>query len=142
MTKYTCFAFSVAASLFAGLASGTRADQTNQSVPATGTNRPPTLEQWNTLTPEQRAAKIQELRRMHGYTNSAVQLTPEQRRARIQKRLEELRRKQAEGTLTPVETKQLELLQRSTNHPLPSLRLLQTNSVHRAGTTNFNLLSK
>jgi hypothetical protein len=135
MIKRTALAFSIAVCLLTSL----RADQTNQAPGAT--NSQPARPPFNSLTPEERAARIQELRTMHGFTNAPVGLSPAERQARIKKRIEELHRKKAEGTLTPAESKQLEILERSTNRPLPSLRLPQTtNSSPQA--TNFHFLSK
>jgi hypothetical protein len=135
MIKRTSLAFSIAVCLLAAV----RADQTNQSTART--NSPTAYQPFNTLTPEQRAARIQELRRLHGLTNGPVSLTPDERRARIKKRIEELNRKKAEGTLTPGESKQLEILERSTNHPLPSLKLPPATNSSPA-VTNFQFLSK
>ena len=137
MTKQACII--LAATLLSSGISRVAADQTNQST--LSTNSPAGPQPFSTLTPQQRAEKIEALRKAHGFTNAPANLTPQERRARIQKRIEELHRKQAEGTITPVETRQLELLQRSASHPLPSHRAL-TNNVVKPSVTNSNLPAK
>ena len=139
ISKY-CLTWGLTAILFAGLAPGVRAELTNQSNSLS--NRVDSHQQVQPLTPEQRTAMIQELQRTHGFTNAPVRMTVEERRARMQKRIAELDRKRAEGTLTPVERRQLELLERSTNHPLASVKRPLPKLATPPGTTNFNLLSK
>lgn len=71
------------------------------------------------LPPDQRRARLQELRQRRAQgRQQAQQLTPEQRRQRLDQlrqraeaRLAELRAKQQAGTLTPQETEQLRRLE-------------------------------
>ena len=116
---------------------------TNQ--PSAATNHHNLREDFKNLTPEQRRAKIQELRQMHGVsTNLPVSLTLEERRARIKKRIEELEQKKKLGTITPLERRQLELMQPATNRPVPLLKQaapIKAAPGQPAG-TNFQFLSK
>jgi hypothetical protein len=81
-------------------------------APATPEKRP-TPEEWQKMTPEERQAKMKEMR------EKAANMTPEQREAqrkmfreRMEKRLEELKKKKADGSITEQETKQMEMLEK------------------------------
>ncbi len=73
----------------------------------------PTYEELQKMTPEERRAKLKELR-----DKRTENLTPDQKEARrkmvrerVQKRIDELKKKQAEGTLSEAESRQLEVWQ-------------------------------
>src|SRR6266496_4233882 len=92
----------LAAAVFV-LASSTavRADQTNLVDPASITNQP---HQLRTLTSQERDAKLQEWREKRAAaTNHGALKGP------IQTRLEQLRRKKAEHSITPQEQRELDL---------------------------------
>ena len=74
-------------------------------------------EEWGKLTPEERNARMKEMREraMEKRREDFNKLTPEEREAkrkelreRLEKRLNELRAKQTNGTITPEETRDLE----------------------------------
>jgi ribosomal protein L29 len=70
-------------------------------------------EELKNMSPEERQARIKELRDKHAAGTAPEQfkgLAPEERRAKIKEKLAELRRKQADGTITPHEE---ELLKRA-----------------------------
>lgn len=97
--------WTLAALILWGAAQAGRAADT----PAEQDKKTPTREDWQKMTPEERQAKMKELR------DKQKTLTPEQREAqrkiyhdRIAKQLEELRKKKTAGPLTPAETKRLE----------------------------------
>jgi hypothetical protein len=144
MSKNAFIPFLIAFGIVAGTSFVGRAEPTNAVAAATnqfGANRTNLHEQFRNLTPEQQRAKILELRRAHGYTNNVPEnLTAAQRRAKIQARIDELHKKQAEGTLTPIESKQLKLLEAHTNRPPAGKIMAATNAP--AASTNFQLLSK
>lgn len=80
-------------------------------VPA-GQEKRPTREDWQKMTPEQREAKMKELREKRQV------LTPEQREAqrkvwreRMDKRIEELKKKKADGTITTQEEQVLKRME-------------------------------
>ncbi len=93
------------------------------------------FEDMNNLSPEERRAKMQELRQRRGLTNAAPNriVSPEERRAKLEARLAELRAKKANGTLTSVEERQLEGLERFSQHRQPGLPTLPqaTNSANQ-----------
>ena len=77
-----------------------------------GDDKKPTREELQKMTPEERQARMKEWR------DKQPKLTPEQREAqrkvwreRMEKKLEDLKKKKADGTLTPQEEKQLERMQ-------------------------------
>ncbi len=144
------------------------AEQTNPPSPPSPpaaqpvTNRMEALrEELKQMTPEQRRAKIQELREagFFGLTNRAgnVPVTAEERQARIEEirkqraetngvqtnlalhsrpgdRLEELRRKKRDKTITPAEQQQLErtealLTRMQTQRPPAGVPMPLTNSI-------------
>lgn len=87
----------------------------------------------NNLSPEERRAKIQELRHRRGMTNVVPNpvVGPNERRAKIEARLAELRRKKADGRITPVEERQLHGLETFSQRLHPPATVPQaTNSVH------------
>ena len=99
------------------------ADQTNR---INLTNQPPAQlnsqqlrDELSKMTPEQRRARLQELRKQHGtfdastITNqngAAFQFSPDQRRAKIKEKIAELQAKKTNGTISETEDKQLERL--------------------------------
>ena len=99
------------------------ADQTNR---ISLTNQPPAQlnsqqlrDELSKMTPEQRRARLQELRKQHGtfeagtITNqngAAFQFSPDQRRAKIKEKIAELQAKKANNTISETEDKQLERL--------------------------------
>jgi len=111
-------------SFFANAVSPARGDQTNSPAPE---KRDPKLEllrtnqfagdpstneveQLRNLTPEQRRQKMEEFRARHAAagTNSAVPaLTQQERIARVKTLIEQMRRKNAAGSLTPAQQRQL-----------------------------------
>jgi DNA-binding response OmpR family regulator len=128
------------ATLCAAMTASAPAGQTN--LTHTATNRVDFRHQFRSLTPEQQQAVLRELQLKHGLTNAPLSLTPEERRARKQKRIEELRHKEAEGTITPVERRVLDLLLSSTNRPVSSTQQVSPAKGLKPATTNFNFLSK
>jgi hypothetical protein len=81
--------------------------------PAPAPEKKPTYEELQKMTPAERRAKIKELR-----ANRTQSLTPEQKEARrkvvrerMEKRIAELQKKKAEGTLSEAEATRLELWQ-------------------------------
>ena len=81
--------------------------RTNQFAGDPSTNE---VEQLRNLTPEQRRQKMEEFRARHAAagTNSAVPaLTQQERIARVKTLIEQMRRKNAAGSLTPAQQRQL-----------------------------------
>src|SRR6266446_5117638 len=96
------------------LASGSRLalKAADEAPPAKAPDRPELREKLKNLPPEERAAKIKEFREKRVAARQA--LTPQEREAkrkeireRMDKQLGELRKKKADGTLTPQEEKRL-----------------------------------
>ena len=115
---------SLLALFFAQAAAPSRADQTNLSAAEkrdpklemlrtnqfAGDQSTNQVEQLRNLTPEQRRQKIEEFRARHAAagTNSAVPaLTQQERIARVKTLIEQMRRKNAAGNLTPAQQRQL-----------------------------------
>jgi hypothetical protein len=81
--------------------------------PVANPEKKPTYEELQKMTPEERRARIKELRE-----KKAESLTPEQKEARrkiirerVEKRIDELKKKKADGTLSEAESRQLEVWQ-------------------------------
>ena len=89
-----------------------RADTTN--VPAVSLDREKLHEQLKNMTPEERRAKIEALRKERAAaTKPAPGVAAEQRHAQLQKKLEDLRRKKTDGNITPQEQSLLDRMERS-----------------------------
>jgi hypothetical protein len=111
-------------SFFANAVSPAQGDQTNSPAPEkrdpklellrtnqfSGDPSTNQVEQLRNLTPEQRRQKIEEFRASHAAagTNSAVPgLTQQERIARVKTLIEQMQRKNAAGSLTPAQQRQL-----------------------------------
>jgi ribosomal protein L29 len=81
--------------------------------PAAVPEKKPTYEDLQKMTPEERRAKIKELRekRAEGLTPEQKELRRKLVRERVEKRIGELQKKKADGTLSEAENRQLELWQ-------------------------------
>ena len=102
------------------------------------------FEQLKNLSPEERRAKLQQLREQRaGLTNSAnARINPEERRAKIKSRLEDIRKKKDQGTLTPMEQKQLDRLEIITKREQGTPSVPGPNpSSSASATTNSNAQS-
>ncbi len=81
--------------------------------PVVEPEKKPTREELQKMTPEERRAKLKELRdkRTEGLTPDQKEARRKVIRERVQKRIDDLKKKQAEGGLSEAETRQLELWQ-------------------------------
>lgn len=81
------------------------------------TNRPPvTVDPYANLSPEERRAKMEEWRQKRGLTNGMPSriVSLQERRAKLESQLAELRKKKADGSITPAEERQLQSLEQFT----------------------------
>ena len=101
----------LAMSLMVLLTAAPAASTLRAAEPVALPEKKPTYEDLQKMTPEERRAKIKELR-----DKKAEGLTPEQKelrrkviRERVEKRIAELKQKKTDGTLSEAENRQLEL---------------------------------
>ncbi|MEK7708048.1 MAG: hypothetical protein AAB380_08650 [Verrucomicrobiota bacterium] len=110
MKMKTILPWLAVAFILAGAANPLRAEPTN--APAVSLDREKLHEQLKNMTPEERRAKIEALRKERAAaTKPAPGVAAEQRRAQLQKKLEDLRRKKTDGSITPQEQSLLDRME-------------------------------